>query len=212
VIEGAPATATWATWGERRGPRGALALPLGVAVAAAMAAAAPPAALEYRRGAVLGGEVWRLLTGHWVHFSAAHLAWDLLAMLALAWACRDAPRRALLALATASVAIPLAVAMLQPELAIYRGLSGLASTLFVLAACRRLVPRAGSEDVGAARSRRVAALALALFGAKVAWEAATGAALFVDGAAAGFQPVPLAHLVGGLCGALASLENRRLPC
>jgi rhomboid family GlyGly-CTERM serine protease len=172
-----------------------LLLPGALLAAAALAAAASPAALEYRRDAA--GELWRLLTCHWVHWSAEHLGWDLLTLMALAWGCRRHWRRALAALAAATVTIPVAVALLQPGLASYRGLSGLASTLFVMVACELL----------ARRTRRLvsiaAALALAGFAGKVAWELTTGAALFVDGAAAGFVPVPLAHLVGGLCGAVA---------
>src|SRR5687768_6172717 len=33
--------------------------------------------LIYDRDAILGGEVWRLFTGHWVHFSTQHLGVDL---------------------------------------------------------------------------------------------------------------------------------------
>ena len=33
-------------------------------------------ALVYDRSAILTGELWRLVTGHWVHFSASHLFYD----------------------------------------------------------------------------------------------------------------------------------------
>jgi rhomboid family GlyGly-CTERM serine protease len=195
-------------------------LPLTLGAAAALAAALPAAALEYRRAAVARGELWRLITCHWVHWSADHLRWDLLALLALAWVCQAQWRQATAALAAATLAIPLAVAVLQPGLSSYRGLSGLCSTLFVLAACNLLAgPDAPGERApgdraargGALVSRLAGALALLLFGGKLVWELSTGNALFVDGAAAGFQPVPLAHLVGGLCGAAAFRAWRRRP-
>jgi rhomboid family GlyGly-CTERM serine protease len=36
--------------------------------------------LIYDRDAILAGEIWRLFTGHWVHFSQTHLVYDLLAL------------------------------------------------------------------------------------------------------------------------------------
>ena len=43
--------------------------------------------LEYDRAAILHGEVWRLVTGHFVHWSVGHLAWDLLAFAILSAVC-----------------------------------------------------------------------------------------------------------------------------
>ena len=177
-----------------------LLFPGALLAAAALAAAASPAALEYRREPQLLVEIWRLVTCHWVHWSAEHLRWDLLTLLALAWACRQEWRRALASLAAATVAIPLVIAALQPELASYRGLSGLASTLFVLVACELLIGSTGRWVSLAA------VLALAAFAAKLLWELTTGQALFVD-AGASFVPVPLAHLVGGICGAAAAFAH-----
>lgn len=175
-------------------------------------ALAAPAVLEYQRVAVLHGEVWRLLTCHWVHWSPEHLQWDLVASLGLVVACRAHLRQAAAALAASSLAIPLAILVLQPRLATYRGLSGLESALFVQAAVALLLAaRATSLGADATRSARLraavprlaACAALAGFTVKMLWEATTGGGFFVDTAADGFQPVPLAHLIGGLCGAAA---------
>lgn len=174
-------------------------------------ALAAPAALEYQRAAVLHGELWRLLTCHWVHWSPEHLQWDLVASLGLVVACRAHLRQAAAALAASSLAIPLAILVLQPRLATYRGLSGLESALFVQAAvaillASRVTNRAdatSSARLRAAVPRLAACAALGGFTVKMLWEATTGGGLFVDTAAAGFQPVPLAHFVGGLCGAAA---------
>jgi rhomboid family GlyGly-CTERM serine protease len=167
-------------------------LALLVTLAALLAALVPGAAeaLELERARVAGGELWRLLSGHLVHYSREHLVLDALAFLALGLACeRRAPRRTALALAAAALAIPLAVLTLQPELARYRGLSGLDSALFGL--LLGLEARAGA---------RRAWLAGALLAAKLGWELASGQALFVDSVAQDFVPVPLAHALGALLG------------
>jgi len=49
--------------------------------------------------------------------------------------------------------------------------------------------------------------AVVAFLGKVGYESLTGATLFVDSAAAGFEPLPLAHLLGAV-GAAATLVLR----
>ena len=57
----------------------------GVCLALALATAVVPetllASLEYNRTAILAGELWRLWTGHLVHFSAEHAIMDGIALL-----------------------------------------------------------------------------------------------------------------------------------
>lgn len=153
-------------------------------------------ALELDRTAIAAGEVWRLFTCHAMHWSIDHLAWDLLAFLCLLPLClRESVRRTWWTLAAASLAISGAVLVFLPEMERYRGLSGLDSALFVFLAASRLTR---------GRSGTVAGVALGLFAAKLAFEMATGSTLFTS--VEGFVPVPLAHLVGALCGgACASL-------
>ena len=55
---------------------------LAVAAACVAAAAALPA-LRYDRAGILGGEAWRLLSGHMVHASPTHLVWDVAGLLAV---------------------------------------------------------------------------------------------------------------------------------
>ncbi len=160
-------------------------------------------ALEYDRAAIAAGELWRLLTCHWTHWSGEHLIWDALVfalLVALAWSHGRA--RLLAALGAAALAIPLAVWTLLPAMERYRGLSGLDATLFVLLAAALL-----RRDLAAGgRLRAAVALALLLaFAGKVAYETLTASTLFVDAASSGFIPVPLAHTVGGACGLAAAL-------
>jgi rhomboid family GlyGly-CTERM serine protease len=143
------------------------------------------------------GELWRWVTCHWTHWSLDHLVWDLGAFLLLAALCeRHGGRRApLAAVASAALLIPAVLWISMPAMGSYRGLSGIDSALFVLAAV--LVFR---EESG--QRRLLATLAIAGFLAKAVYESATGAALFAESAGS-FVPAPLAHLTGGVCGLFA---------
>jgi rhomboid family GlyGly-CTERM serine protease len=164
------------------------------------------ARLEYDRAQIAAGELWRAVTGHWMHWSLDHLLWDvgmLVLTAALCW--RLGRGRTLAALGASAVAIPAALWFLSPDLERYRGLSGLDAALFVLLAAGLL-----RRELAAGRRRSVPLLAGLLLGfaGKVAYEAVTGATLFVD-PGADFVPVPLAHLVGGVCGWAAGAAGSR---
>jgi hypothetical protein len=89
--------------------------------------------LEYQREAVLRGELWRLWTGHLVHFTAAQALWDGLACLVPAvWLWRAGEGKAVaVALGLAAPLVGLALLGLVPDMAVYRGASALAVTLSV---------------------------------------------------------------------------------
>lgn len=165
--------------------------------------------LQYDRQAIAHGQLWRLVTGHLVHFGLEHLAWDAAVFVLLAVLCWRLGRGLCLAsLLGATLAIPAVLWTLEPGMQTYRGLSGLDSALYVTAAValgRRLW----------SHGRRVAAAATLLsvlgLAAKVGYELATGQALFVDAAALGFAPVPIAHATGGLAGGLAALSAPTAP-
>lgn len=192
---------------------------LRVAVVAAVAAAALAAQLvpalgdlfEYHRSAIAEGQVWRLATGHLAHASWDQLGLDLAVVLALGLA---APARAVLrALAASTFAIPAAVWLLQPELTSYRGLSGLGAALVALLAADVLRDHLRGGGGNPRRTGRGLALAagatLVGLAGKTAWELWTGTGLFLDTAAAGYVPVPLAHAVGGVCGVVVVLGKLR---
>lgn len=157
--------------------------------------------LELDWRAVAGGEVWRVVTGHWTHASAEQLVWDLGAFIALAAACElcGGRRRLLAAVGLAALAVPLTLRLALPGVERYRGLSAIDSALFVLLAVLFL-----REELAAGRAEGWwGGLALAAFLGKLGWEAATGGTLFAP-AAGGAVPLPLAHLAGGLCGLAAA--------
>lgn len=166
-----------------------------VVASAAWVAAQPSVAPKLELDRSEPWQLWRWVTCHFTHFGGEHLFWSGAVCLGLVlWL--GVTRRVVAVLAGAIVSIPAAVLALQPEIAIYRGLSGLDSALFVLVV---------ADVVTATRDRRVRALAVLaglLFVAKLGYELALQQTVFVRGDA--FVPVPLAHFVGAGVGLLAA--------
>jgi rhomboid family GlyGly-CTERM serine protease len=176
----------------------------GLAGLCLLAAFVPAETLQFDRARVEAGEVWRLLAGQMVHWTPRMAFLDLGMLLGLgAWLEARGDRRTMtLALALGGCLTALAVAAFSPGLSVYRGSSGLASALFVLAALRI------AEE--SERSRALAWAAILLFLAKAAVEAATGRAFFAGPLPDGVAVVPLVHLFGGAAGLLAPpLEKAR---
>jgi len=155
--------------------------------------------LQYSREAVGGGQWWRVLTSHWVHWNGEHALWDSLAFAALLFAgLRLSAKRTALALLAGSVLIPAAVWFLLPGMAYYRGLSGLASVLYVFVVLE-LLATAWRHDRWVPAS--ILGVVLIGFAAKTVFEFVTGTTVFVQSMGPGVIGVPLAHLVGGALGA-----------
>ncbi len=91
--------------------------------------------LEYDRLAIAEGELWRLWTGHLVHFTVGQAAWDGLAFLVPAlWLLGRGARNAVAAaLLLAAPAVSLTLFLQVPDMAVYRGVSALAVALWVFA-------------------------------------------------------------------------------
>ena len=175
----------------------------GLAAAVYLSPPAVARALEYDRGLISAGQLHRVITCHFAHWNHDHFVWDAMLFLILAIDRERAGRRQMLgALFLAAVAIPCALLMFQPEMLLYRGLSGLDSALFVLL-CLDVARERARE--GEMRWVMMCAVLLAAFLVKSAIEFTTGAAIFVDSRRAGFVAVPLAHLIGGLAGAAVAL-------
>jgi rhomboid family GlyGly-CTERM serine protease len=156
----------------------------------------------YDRAAIAAGEWWRLASGHVAHWNFDHLMWDVLmfAVLGVIVECRA--RRDLMAtLILSAMAISATLFFAAPSIGQYRGLSGIDSALFTWLAVVLF-----REARGEKRPLAAAALAASMvgFAAKIGYELASGATLFVDSAAAGFTPLPLVHAVGGACGVLVA--------
>jgi rhomboid family GlyGly-CTERM serine protease len=104
----------------------ALALPA-LGAAFALAPESWSSVLEYSRDALAAGEEWRLWTGHLVHFSTRHAGIDLATLLVFCAAiekrcgCRVLANRLL----WMPPLLSLGLYFTAPELAVYRGASGL---------------------------------------------------------------------------------------
>lgn len=132
-----------------------------------------------------------LVTCHLLHWSVQHFVWDALAFVALGAACAKRDLAAtVITLAAAIFVIPLAVTAFAPEVAVYRGLSGLDSALFALLLVQ-------------VRSRLAWFCGVAFLG-KIAFEVMTGAALFASNMGEGVVAVPVAHVAGALVGTITA--------
>jgi rhomboid family GlyGly-CTERM serine protease len=145
--------------------------------------------LVYDRAAILQGQWWRLATGHWVHFSHAHLLCNVL-VIAAAGSLIEMTRRGDFALLCALAILPAGPALLlaEPGLVQFGGASGVACALVVYAAL------SGLTTPG--RWRVVCALLLGAVGLKLLVEWGAGWSLSAGVGQRDFVPVPLSHLVG----------------
>jgi len=158
-------------------------------------------ALVYDRPAILSGEIWRLVTGHWVHFSTGHLLWNAAVLVAAVWiGSRRGYRLIAPLLLVAAAAIGLGLLVLQARLERYGGLSGLAmaSTFYVALLGLREPPP----------WREVCGWVLLVSVAKLGVEVWTGQSPFVR-FEDGIRLAPLSHLIGAAVGAAAALRPLR---
>jgi rhomboid family GlyGly-CTERM serine protease len=150
--------------------------------------------LQYDRDRIGAGEIWRLLTSHWTHWSAEHLFWDgAVFMVFFLWSLRINARYTWIILGSASLVIPCGIYWLLPEMRYYRGLSGLDAALFAFVVMHLIRIMKRNED----RTGRILSLILlAGLGLKITFEAITGEAVFVGNMATDVIVVPLAHIIG----------------
>lgn len=165
------------------------------------------AAALYRRDAILAGEWWRLITGHFAHFGLAHAAWNCAVVLAAAlWLERLAPRRARVFWLSAPPVLGLTLLVGAPALQTYAGLSGVATGLVALLALE-LWPRSRID-------RGFAAALAGLLVLKLAAECVPAEPLFVRFDDTSIRPVPLVHAAGtiwalicGWCGRAKKINS-----
>lgn len=112
---------------------------LAIVALSGFAVAWPPlrAALVYQRDAIAQGEVWRVWTGHMVHFGWPHYLADGALFSVIGWFFeRDHRGFGRLSLLVLPVAVSAALFWFDPGMRIYGGLSGLNVGLLVFLACR----------------------------------------------------------------------------
>lgn len=155
--------------------------------------------LRYEREAIVGGEYWRLMTGHLVHLGWGHLLLNL-AGLALLWALFASGYtlwRWLVIVLFSIACIDAGFLLFEPQLRWYVGLSGVLHGVMA----------AGTLAWLRNRERGAWVLAAFLVG-KLAWEYFAGPMPF-SAESAGGAVIVQAHLYGALGGALGAVIIRR---
>ncbi len=155
--------------------------------------------LRYDRPAILDGQLWRLLSGHFIHLGWSHLAMNLagLWLIGLLYGHCLRWRQWLIVIVLSGMAISLLFLLLNPTLIWYVGLSGILHTLIVsgilLQLRRQLMPGEW--------------MLLLLVVGKLAWEQSAGS---LPGSAdlAGGPVIVDAHLYGALVGMVFGLWLR----
>lgn len=149
---------------------------------------AAPESLVFDRDAIAAGEIWRLVTGHWVHSDAGHALWDIGALAIIGWLLEPQGRWRMIAVALAGMlAVDVCLWWFMPALDRYCGLSGLLNAMFIVAIV----------DLWRAYRHPVYVLAGLIWSVKLAREATLGISLVVSTA---WPTVPQSHLAGGLGG------------
>jgi rhomboid family GlyGly-CTERM serine protease len=145
--------------------------------------------------------LWRIVTCQWTHWSLDHLLWDVIVFAVLGSICERFDRRSfVVTVAMATLLVPATVHVACPDIAWFRGLSGVDCALvgLLLANLFFAAKRAGSV------AGQIAAIAgaAALMG-KVMLEQISGDAIFAASDAS-WRVVPLSHAAGFVAGVLAA--------
>lgn len=159
--------------------------------------------LLYDRQRIAAGEVWRLLTGHLVHFSAGHLRWNLLALGLMAILLPMKSIRLLTATGIAALTISVGLYFGDTTMDYYGGLSGLVTALIAFA----LLNLARLDR----HRRSLAITGLSLLALKLMWEGTTANSLFVNLSESDIRPSLLAHVVGYVTGLILGYALKPLP-
>lgn len=159
-------------------------------------------ALIYERTAISNGELWRLVTGHFVHYSASHFLYDVLALLVTGSVIevRRYPHFALVC-AIAPPLIGAALFLALPGMEYYAGLSGLATAALVYLCLHALAETPGW--------RLVCLSILAVLAIKLGLEIVFEQSLTTLAAEQPFVPVPLSHAAGATTALLVFLWAKR---
>ena len=151
----------------------------------------------YKRQAILSGEVWRLLTAPFVHFSASHIFWDILifSIAGIAINASGFPGFWIVCCLTAFIPGLLYIPAC-PDLQYYGGLSGVATGSAAYYCLCQIFMNGGKIHIWV--------LILAVMGVKILIEIALHEPLFVNSDSADFIVLPSAHIVGYL-GAMTTM-------
>lgn len=174
-----------------------------VLICLALALLQEPGRFEFDRAAILSGELWRLWTAHLVHFSSAHLFWDVAIFLLVGTVAEKefGTGNTLLLSMLGMPLLSMGLLLLTPDLVRYRGISGLA-TLSALASATALWERQPKLRA------TLLVLGLGLYAKTILDASAVGPTL--TSLPQGVKVVWQAHLIGAVMG-LVGARSRLLP-
>ena len=153
------------------------------------------------RSEVAAGEAWRLITGHFVHFSGNHLIMNLGMLAVLLHLLPRVSRSEVFWLGFITpLAISVSLLFTRPHLEMYGGLSGWISGLFVFVALVQAAERIWMRYLYAA--------SLAMFVLKVFIEFSTGGSVFIS-LGKGAVVESAAHVIGTATGIFGVLIGSR---
>ncbi len=150
--------------------------------------------LSYDRPEIAAGELWRLLSGHFVHLGISHLIWDAAGFLLIWYLVGQSFDRTqwIFVLLVTIVGIDLGFWFLEPNLSWYVGLSGLVHGFLT------------AGVVGSLKSGRIDMWILgAALIAKLVYEALVGP-LPGSAESSGGAVIVVAHVYGAIAGAFAA--------
>lgn len=158
------------------------------------------ACLIFDRSTIIGGEYWRLMTGHWVHFSDEHLIYNI-AVLAITGASIELRRYGQFVLLVLSAAglIGIALLLFEPDMARFGGLSGIATAALVYLVLY------GIDDPS---WRDPSLFVLAILVLKLVFEFVMGVSAISDTSEGTYRLVPLSHLSGAIAAVLLFVGSK----
>lgn len=156
------------------------------------------ASLRYERNLILQGEVWRMLTAHFVHLNLTHLALNLSGWCLFIWLCGHLYKPQQLSLTILWIALGISAALLlfHPEVHWYLGFSGVLYGLLV----------AGGLQLMLRQERWLGLTLIGFICLKMAWDSYTAQHSY-SAQLIGAPVLLAAHWYGMLLGAVASLTT-----
>lgn len=156
--------------------------------------------LRYERGAIVDGEVWRVLSAHIAHLGWPHLLVNLggLLLIWLVFGRTMSPERWAVVFCCCAFGVTAGLLLFHPELRWYVGMSGVLHGMFVVGAISSIYA-----------GYRMEWLLLALLTLKLIWEQIHGAMSSTEEFIGGAVIVD-AHLYGAITGLVVALAFRLL--
>jgi len=145
----------------------------------------------YDREAIFRGELWRLITSHFVHFGDMHLIYNLIVFGIAGWIIEYKQYRYFKLLCfVMACSISTTLIFFKPNMIYYGGLSGIACGSIIY--CSLLCLREPSPW------RNISMCTIIFLFVKISFETYNGGSLLPYWETLDFVPIPLSHIIGSL--------------